>query len=120
MLLEEKEELVLAKLIGFLNGIEGEGINNNEESIIFEIMDALVNNKNLDYYVGVLIELKKSYLPNCLTCMSPCGRSDDYHINKQDIDKRNEKINKYYELKNRYKSGIKYNELVYEISKLGW
>ena len=92
-MLEPNKEILIAKIIGLLNGLDGEGVSFKEENMLRSALDAIKNNRDLTKYITFFDEKKREYLPNCLTCQSPCGRSNDYYINKMvDLDAKYESI----------------------------
>lgn len=118
-MLDEKTDILMAKIIAFTAGIDGEGQNNQFIEEIKEAILAIKNNKKLDLYINKFIELKNKYLANCLTCKSPCGKSNDYHINNLSEDVRENKIKLFQELCNDIDK-LPDDEIIYQIIRLSW
>lgn len=118
-MLDEKEDLLLAKIIGFIGGMDSENPTMSFDSEIKEAIHAIINKDNLDKYITKFTNLKDQYLSNCKTCKFPCGKSNDYHINKLKGDNLDKKINLLNELYSHI-DDISYDELAYEIMRLAW
>ncbi len=120
MLLEENKNVLFGKLIGLINGLYDE--EDELEKVKLDILDSLKslkNNENIDLMISKLIKDKELYLPNCITCLSPCGRTNDYSINDNDDSIRIEKINKLNNLLDNYES-LEYRTLQKEILKVSY
>ena len=91
MLLEDNKNILFGKLVGLINGLydEKESLDKIKDDI-YDSLKALKENENIETMINKLIDDKKKYLPNCLTCVSPCGRTNDFYIN--DCDDKDEKI----------------------------
>lgn len=93
MLLDSRVDKILARLIGFCNGVLTENLDVNLQEEINFILKSLRDMYNLNEANNKMLDLKKTYLSNCLTCAFPCGRTDDYHINILPEVMRDDKIN---------------------------
>ncbi len=120
MMLEEKENVVLGKLIALVNGVISEGDIWILEDKIREILSALQQDKALDSMVVVLEELKKKYLINCMVCKTPCGKTSDYFLNELEPQQREKKIKLYRDLLKKYDSKTEYQDILKAISELSW
>lgn len=117
-MLEQNKEMLIAKIIGLLNGLDGEGAKFKEEDILKKALNAIKNNQSLDEYIAFFEEKKKEYLPNCLSCQSPCGRSNDYYISRQaDVRLKEEMLKAFL---NNYNASMLLDEVVYQLIKLSW
>lgn len=118
MLLEENKNTLFGKLVGLINGLydEKDELEKVKEDII-NSMKSLKENKDIDIMIEKIINDKKLYLPNCLTCLSPCGRTSDYSINSNDEETRLDQINKLNDLLTKYES-LDYRTLQKEILKV--
>ena len=108
-MLEPNKEILIAKIIGLLNGLDGEGVSFKEENML---------RSALTKYITFFDEKKREYLPNCLTCQSPCGRSNDYYINKQsDNLKKEQELLDFF---NNYSDKMPLEEVIYQLIKISW
>lgn len=76
-------------LIGLANAIDGNGelASDTADRLVMESLFATITNVNFnDYSISKLIrrveEEKKKLVPNCDTCASACGKSDNYDMQK--------------------------------------
>ena len=60
-MLEQNKEMLIAKIIGLLNGLDGEGVKFKEEDILKKALNAIKNNQSLDEYIAFFEEKKKEY-----------------------------------------------------------
>ena len=117
-MLEPNKEILIAKIIGLLNGLDGEGVSFKEENMLRSALDAIKNNRDLTKYITFFDEKKREYLPNCLTCQSPCGRYNDYYINKQsDNLKKEQELLVFF---NNYSDKMPLEEVIYQLIKISW
>lgn len=65
-MLEPNKEILIAKIIGLLNGLDGEGVSFKEENMLRSALDAIKNNRDLTKYITFFDEkrilTKLSYL----------------------------------------------------------
>lgn len=117
-MLEPNKEILIAKIIGLLNGLDGEGVSFKEENMLRSALDAIKNNRDLTKYITFFDEKKRESLPNCLTCQSLCGRSNDYYINKQsDNLKKEQELLDFF---NNYSDKMPLEEVIYQLIKISW
>ena len=116
MLLDDNKNILFGKLVGLINGLydEKESLDQIKDDI-YDSLKALKEYKNIEIMINKLVIDKKKYLPNCLTCVSPCGRTNDYFIN--DCDDKDEKIKRLNQLLGNYES-YDYRTLQKEIIKV--
>ena len=116
MLLDDNKNILFGKLVGLINGLydEKESLDQIKDDI-YDSLKALKENKNIEIMINKLIDDKKKYLPNCLTCVSPCGRTNDFYINE--YEDKEEKIDRLNLLLENYMS-YDYRALQKEIIKV--
>lgn len=117
-MVEQNKEILIAKIIGLLNGLDGEGTTFNEEKALRDALKAIKNNESLNDYIAFFDMKKNEYLPNCLTCLSPCGRSNDYYISKHEDNQKKEKELAIF-LDN-YNDNIPIDEVIYQLIRISW
>ena len=116
MLLDKNEDILVGKLIGLLNGLDADPrINEIKDDVIKFIWD-IKNNKNLDNDISTIIKLKEKYLPDCLICTSPCGRTNDFYLNEQSEEKRSY----YFEFLNEFNDKMNIADITYSLTKVVW
>lgn len=119
-MLSKIEDTLVSKMIGLFNGLETE-IDDDIISYLNEWLKALKEHKVEEKHLLQIINLKKKYLPNCLTCQNPCGRTADFSINSiSNVALRDKRINDYLHFIKEYNSSMSINDVVYNIVKLGW
>lgn len=59
-MLEPNKEILIAKIIGLLNGLDGEGVSFKEENMLRGALDAIKNNRDLTKYITFLIKRKEN------------------------------------------------------------
>lgn len=118
MLLDDNKNLLFGKLVGLINGLyDEEDVMEEIHNDILDSLKALKTSNNVDEMVNKLVEDKKKHLPNCLVCASPCGRTNDYYINDEIEEDRNDKINRLNKLLDTYET-LEYRQLQKEIIKI--
>jgi hypothetical protein len=118
MLLDDNKNLLFGKLVGLINGLyDEEDVMEEIHNDILDSLKALKTSNNVDEMVNKLVEDKKKHLPNCLVCASPCGRTNDYYINDEIEEDRNDKINRLNKLLDIYET-LEYRQLQKEIIKI--
>ena len=116
MLLEKNENILVGKLIGLLNGLEADQrILEIKDEIVNFLMD-IKNKNNLDHDIDDIIKLKEKYLPDCLSCSSPCGRTNDFYLNDQSEEKRNY----YFDFLNSFNEKMSIDDIAYYLTRLIW
>ena len=58
-MLEPNKEILIAKIIGLLNGLDGEGVSFKEENMLRSALDAIKNNRDLTKYITFFDEKKR-------------------------------------------------------------
>lgn len=119
MLLDSRVDSILARLIGFCNGVLTENLDVNLHDEIIFILKSIRDMHNLDEANNKIVELKKTYLSNCLTCAFPCGRTDDYHINMLQDKMREDKIKAFNKLLTSFED-YDYQFLIEELCRLSF
>lgn len=59
-MLEPNKEILIAKIIGLLNGLDGEGVSFKEENMLRSALDAIKNNRDLTKYITFLMKRKEN------------------------------------------------------------
>ncbi len=118
MLLEE--DILLSKMIALLNGVDEFVCDQDFEQLIRDCLLAVQQQECLTPYIARLDDAKRKYLKNCLNCMSPCGRTTDYHLNDLTESFRILKINKWKNFLTNYNMDTPFDKIVYEIASLSW
>lgn len=59
-MLEPNKEIIIAKIIGLLNGLDGEGVSFKEENMLRSALDAIKNNRDLTKYITFLMKRKEN------------------------------------------------------------
>lgn len=60
MKLESNKEILIAKIIGLLNGLDGEGTSFKEENMLRSALDAIKNNRDLTKYITFFEKRKEN------------------------------------------------------------
>lgn len=93
MLLDEDLNILIGKMIGLINGLSMDPKLNELEPELRKTLFSIKNGEDIKPLIDKFIELKKTFLPNCVVCASPCGRSNDCYLNDFEEPKRTDKIN---------------------------
>lgn len=121
MILKTEENILLGKMIGLLNGISEAEVDTELMHLIRKTLVGCQNKEDLTEYISLWTKAKTTYLSNCCTCKSPCGRTMDYSINDISNENiKNEKIKQWEELLNKNIGSLAVEEILYKISSLGW
>jgi len=118
-MLNEYENIVVGKLCAIINGVTAEGDINSIKSIVIEVTKAIREKSDLKEYASMLTELKVKLLPDCMSCMYPCGRTNDFLINSLEEPIRSTKL-KDYKLIIEKSANMNFEQLAYEYSRLTW
>lgn len=121
MKINENENVLIGKLIGFLNGLDEFLPTPSLIDEIKRIVWDLKNKINIEKDIEIIDDLKKKYLSSCFTCASPCGRTNDYSINDIiNAELREDRIREYNEFISNYSLDTEFKDIVFHLSKLSW
>ena len=95
--LEAEKKRLLGALIGFARASE-----NNEDLLtgamldcVWDSMAALRGERPAEPCIESLAEAKQVLVPDCMQCSAPCGRTDDYAVDRMEQLEEKERAAKY-------------------------
>lgn len=92
--MNEKENILIGKIVGLFRAIDADNsvvLNIDDYELIKQSLLAIKAGKQLDSFIDKITNLKNRLLPDCASCLFPCGRSEDFNINEI----RNDKLKAY-------------------------
>lgn len=92
--MNEKENILIGKIVGFFRAIDADNsvvLTIDDYELIKQSLLAIKATKQLDSFIDKITNLKNRLLPDCASCLFPCGRSEDFNINEI----RNDKLKAY-------------------------
>lgn len=92
--MNEKENILIGKIVGLFRAIDADNsavLTIDDYELIKQSLLAIKAGKQLDSFIDKITNLKKRLLPDCASCLFPCGRSEDFNINEI----RNDKLKAY-------------------------
>ena len=92
--MNEKENTLIGKIVGLFRAIDADNsvvLTIDDYELIKQSLLAIKAGKQLDSFIDKITNLKNRLLPDCASCLFPCGRSEDFNINEI----RNDKLKAY-------------------------
>ena len=92
--MNEKENILIGKIVGLFRAIDADNsvvLTIDDYELIKQSLLAIKATKQLDSFIDKITNLKNRLLPDCASCLFPCGRSEDFNINEI----RNDKLKAY-------------------------
>ena len=92
--MNEKENILIGKIVGLFRAIDADNsavLTIDDYKLIKQSLLAIKAGKQLDSFIDKITNLKNRLLPDCASCLFPCGRSEDFNINEI----RNDKLKAY-------------------------
>ncbi len=92
--MNEKENILIGKIVGLFRAIDADNsvvLTIDDYELIKQSLLAIKAGKQLDSFIDKITNLKNRLLPDCASCLFPCGRSEDFNINEI----RNDKLKAY-------------------------
>lgn len=92
--MNEKENILIGKIVGLFRAIDADNsvvLTIDDYELIKQSLLAIKTAKQLDSFIDKITNLKNRLLPDCASCLFPCGRSEDFSINEI----RNDKLKTY-------------------------
>lgn len=92
--MNEKENILMGKIVGLFRAIDADNsvvLTIDDYELIKQSLLAIKAGKQLDSFIDKITNLKNRLLPDCASCLFPCGRSEDFNINEI----RNDKLKAY-------------------------
>ena len=92
--MNEKENILIGKIVGLFRAIDADNsvvLTIDDYELIKQSLLAIKAVKQLDSFIDKITNLKNRLLPDCASCLFPCGRSEDFNINEI----RNDKLKAY-------------------------
>lgn len=92
--MNEKENILIGKIVGLFRAIDANNsvvLTIDDYELIKQSLLAIKATKQLDSFIDKITNLKNRLLPDCASCLFPCGRSEDFNINEI----RNDKLKAY-------------------------
>ncbi len=92
--MNEKENILIGKIVGLFRAIDADNsvvLTIDDYELIKQSLLAIKAGKQLDSFIDKITNLKNRLLPDCASCLFPCGRSEDFNINGI----RNDKLKAY-------------------------
>lgn len=92
--MNEKENILIGKIVGLFRAIDADNsvvLTIDDYELIKQSLLAVKTAKQLDSFIDKITNLKNRLLPDCASCLFPCGRSEDFNINEI----RNDKLKAY-------------------------
>lgn len=89
-----KENILIGKIVGLFRAIDADNsvvLTIDDYELIKQSLLAIKAGKQLDSFIDKITNLKNRLLPDCASCLFPCGRSEDFNINEI----RNDKLKAY-------------------------
>ena len=92
--MNEKENILISKIVGLFRATDADNsvvLTIDDYELIKQSLLAIKATKQLDSFIDKITNLKNRLLPDCASCLFPCGRSEDFNINEI----RNDKLKAY-------------------------
>ena len=75
-------ERIISALVGLAGAFGNNGKTENTDSIVMNALLNCYSTADEDAIVAAIIKDKYTISPNCATCLTPCGNTSDYDMEK--------------------------------------